>query len=461
MYDKWLIPQSRRVVTLKRPMSQDTPGTSRRLPDAVDLAVIGGGPAGASLAALVAERGWKVALLEKARHPRFHIGESLLPKNLELFDLLGVGERVAGLGVLKKGAEFVTEEEGAEFFRIGFDRALDPCADHAWQVRRSEFDALLFERAREAGALACQSARVRDVNFDVADMPLLSVETDDGMQTLTAGFVADASGRDGLLARKFDLRRTNRHHATAAVYGHFTGIPRNAGDRAGDISIFWFDHGWIWMIPLPGGVTSVGAVCNPGYMRSRRGDPAAFLQQTLSRNATAAARMRAAQSAGPVTATGNYSYRSRAIGGRRWLLLGDAYAFVDPVFSSGVLLGMNSARDALPVIDAELAGRPSRRLRRRYRRRVERGLRTFSWFIYRFPSPVMRYLFTNPQNLLQVEQAVISLLAGDVYDNRRVRWRLHFFRLIYFIATVIMWKPAWRARRQRRFNARSRFENAG
>lgn len=435
--------------------------TPRELPDFVDIAIIGAGPAGSTLATLAAERGWRVALLEKSRHPRFHIGESLLPMNLGLFEELGVAERVAGIGVHKAGAEFIADTPGAEPHRIDFERALHARHTHAWQVRRAEFDSLLYDRAAEAGALTFQSVRVRDVNFSVAEQPVLTVEYHGRINTLSAGYVADASGRDGLLARKFDLRRSNRQHATAALYGHFREVPRHQGRRAGDISVYWFDQGWAWMIPLPDGITSVGAVCNPGYMRSRRGSPHVFLMQTLARNPSAAARMRDAVPAGEVTATGNYSYQARAIGGDRWLLLGDAYAFVDPVFSSGVLLGMSSARDALPLIETELADKPAGYTRMRYRRRMQRGLKTFSWFIYRFPSPVMRHLFVNRQNVMGVERAVISLLAGDVYDNRAVRWRLQLFRIIYLFTSLVYLRQAWRARRQRLVNARTWFKNAG
>lgn len=428
-----------------------TPGPA--IPNFCDLAIVGAGPAGSTLAILAAERGRRVVLLEKDCHPRFHIGESLLPMNLSIFEELGLSEAVADIGVYKPGAEFVLEDMEAPIERIRFDQALNYRHGYAWQVRRAEFDALLFERARQAGALCAQAARVRDADFSAGAGAVLTVDYNGSAATLEAGFVVDASGRDGILARQFDLRQSNRKHATAALFGHFENVAKRPNERAGDISIYWFDEGWFWMIPLRDGVMSVGAVCNPGYLKSRRCDPESFLMHTLARNPRAAERMKTAQAIGKITATGNYSYRARTVGGDRWLLVGDAYAFVDPVFSSGVLMAMSSAEAALPVVEAALNGRDSGLQRRRYKRRIERGINTFSWFIYRFPSPVMRHLFNHRRNILGVEQAVISVLAGDVYDNPGVRRRLWLFRLIYALTALRFGRRAWRARRQRYVNA--------
>lgn len=434
------------------------------LPERVDLAVIGGGPAGSTMASLVAAQGHSVLVLEKDQHPRFHIGESLLPHNMKIFQRLGLVDEIRAIGVDKLGVDFTSDDASEAVQEFRFAEALDlaPGCEQAFQVRRSDFDRLLFEHAGRSGALLVTGARVRDIDFETGADPVLQIALADTEQTVCARFVVDASGRDALLARKFGLQQRNRKHGTAALYGHFRRVPQRAGDSSGNISIYWFDQGWIWMIPLPDGVMSVGAVCNPDYLRSRSGDVDEFFRATMSRNPAAAERLVDAERISSITATGNYSYHSRQLAGERWLMVGDAGVFVDPVFSSGVFFGMHSAECGADVVLAELAGdQPAaRRARRRHRARVSRGVRELSWFIYRFPAPGLRRLFLNPHNVFGIKQAVISVLAGDVFDNARVYWRLRLFRLIYSLTSLGQWRSAWRARRQRLRNAQVVFDRA-
>lgn len=434
------------------------------LPEQVDLAVIGGGPAGSTLAGLVARAGHSVLVLEKQQHPRFHIGESLLPHNMKIFRRLGLADELAQLGVYKAGVDFTASDETEERNGIVFADALDLAdgCEHAYQVRRSDFDRLLFESARKNGADTRCGVRVRDIDFDSQPNPVLTVEADGSAHRVHARFVVDATGRDTLLARKFGLSRRNREHGTAALYAHFRGVPAREGAAAGNISIYWFDEGWIWMIPLPDGVMSIGAVCNPEYLRSRSDDVDAFFEATLQRNPHAWQRARDGQRVSDVTATGNYSYSSSRLIGERWLMAGDAGVFVDPVFSSGVYFAMHSAELGADVVNAELSGDRAavRAARGRFERRIRKGVRELSWFIYRFPTPAMRRLFLSPGEVFRIRQAVISVLAGDVYDNPRVYWRLRLFRLIYTLSSLRELPTAWRARRQRKRNARVVFDRA-
>jgi flavin-dependent dehydrogenase len=266
----------------------------------------------------------------------------------------------------------------------------------------------------------------------------------------------DATGRDGLLAKKFRLRRRNRDHASAAIYAHYRGVTRRPGEDAGNISIYWFDQGWIWMIPLPDDVMSVGAVCRPDYLKTRRVAPTDFLEETLRQCPEAWGRMQDAALERDAEATGNYSYGSHRIGGAGYLLVGDAYAFVDPVFSSGVYLAMSSAEQAASVVEKwldrqYLAFHASLAL---HGFRVRRAIRTFSWFIYRFTSPVMRDLFRQPRNILGAQQAVTSMLAGDVYRGGLIRARLAVFKVIYTIASLVNFRAAKAHRDNRRRLAR-------
>ena len=260
-----------------------TPAPASASPAAFDceVLVVGGGPAGSTIAALLAEHGRDVILAEKGRHPRFHIGESLLPANAALFDRLGVRAEVERFGMTKYGAEFVSPDHDHQAM-IDFAEAWDKSMPYAWQVRRSELDELLFRNAAAKGARALEGCRVRKVEFD-ADGATVEAELDGGAkQTWRARFLVDATGRDTLLANQFRCKEKNRKHNSSALYGHFRGARRLEGRLEGNITIFWFDHGWFWQIPLADGVTSIGAVCWPYYLKSRTKPLPEFFRDTIA-----------------------------------------------------------------------------------------------------------------------------------------------------------------------------------
>lgn len=409
---------------------------SATVPPESDVIVVGGGPAGCTAATFLARRGWTVTLLEKDRHPRFHIGESLLPRNLPILQRLGVLEAIERIGVRKVGADFPAPgPEGYNVFR--FDRALDPTWSHAFQVRRDEFDALLFDNAAGNGVQALQGQRVTSLEF-AADAVTVAGTSETGQPFhCRARYLVDATGRDTLVGNQLRIKRKSRRHQSAAMFAHFRGVERRPGTDAGNISIYRFEHGWVWLIPLRDGVTSVGAVCWPDYLKQRRTDSREFLLQTLHSIPQLQQRMEHAELVDNLHATGNYSYACDRMAGPRWIMAGDSYAFVDPIFSSGVYLAMHAAERAAGVVDGALrAPATERSLQRAYRRQVERGLRTLSWFIVRFTSPAMRKLFAQPRNDLQLEQAMISMLAGDVFRDNGVHWRLSVFKLIYLVTAL-------------------------
>ncbi|WP_147652900.1 NAD(P)/FAD-dependent oxidoreductase [Vulcaniibacterium gelatinicum] len=422
---------------------------------ATDVLVVGGGPAGATAAALLARRGWRVLLLEKDHHPRFHIGESLLPMNLPILERLGVLAQVRAIGVLKRGADFPVEGGAYHVFR--FARALQGGPDHAFQVKREEFDQVLFEHARACGADAREGVAVERIEFDASGRARAALARDRAGRALRIGFrfLLDASGRDTLLGTQLKLKRRNRRHASAAIFSHYAGVRRREGEDAGNITVCRHAHGWAWLIPLRGDLTSVGVVCSPEHLKQRRGETEAFLLRTLEGIGEARERMRGAQRVAPVHVTGNYAYDCARMHGPGWLMVGDAYAFVDPIFSSGVFLAMHSAESGAMAVDAALR-EPAREaaLLAAHARAFERGLDEFKWLIYRFTAPPMKHLFAHPRNLLQVEQALISLLAGDVFEARPVRWRLRVFRLIYALTALRMaphtLRDWWHRRRQAR-----------
>ena len=417
-----------------------------------EVFVIGGGPAGSTIAALLAQRGHDVVVCDKDTHPRFHIGESLLPQNLELFERLGIRDKVEQIAMVKHGAEFVAPTDDAPI-TYEFHDAFDKRWPYAYQVRRSQFDHLLLDNARERGAKVHEGARVRAVEFAIDGPTTLQVEHDDGTRSQwRAQFLVDASGRDTFLANLLGFKRRNRKHASAAIYGHFTDAQRLPGAAEGNISIFWFAHGWFWFIPLKDGTTSVGAVCWTYYTKQRKTDPTQFLMDTIALCPPLAERLRDAKITEPATATGNYSYESTRMTGDRYLLVGDAWAFVDPVFSSGVYLAMNSAAlgaDAVEQMLRDPASAP--RVAAQFDRDVRRGLRTFSWLIYRMTNPIIQQLVLHPRNVLRVQDAVTSLLAGQVFEGvGPLRLRLWFFRLIYYVSCVQSLPTALRAWRRRK-----------
>ncbi len=417
-----------------------------------DVFVLGGGPAGSTAAALLAERGWKVVIVDKERHPRFHIGESMLPMSTPLFERLGVREQVEKIGMVKYGAEFVSALK-KDAVTFDFAKAWNADYPSTYQVRRSQLDEILFRNSGAKGAQTVEECRVTSVEFPKdRDVEIAGVMADGTKREWRARFLVDASGRDTFLSRRFDMKRRNHEHATAAMFGHFVNAKRLPGKEEGNISIFWFDHGWFWFIPLLDGQTSVGAVCSATYMKSRQGDARKFFFDTIARCPALAERLAKAELPGNVTATGNYSYYSDRMYGDRYILVGDAWAFVDPVFSSGVLLGMNSAFLGTDVVDTYLRD-PAKapEALKRFEAGVRSGVRDFSWFIYRMTTPAIEYLFMRPSNKMRMQDAIISLLAGDLFRGTPIARSLRAFKVVYYLWGLLNPKAAlegWRRRRR-------------
>lgn len=418
-----------------------------------EVLVVGGGPAGSTVAALLAEQGRHVVVLEKTRHPRFHIGESLLPLNLPLFDRLGVRDEVEAIGMRKNGVEFNSPTHDAPV-TLDFSDAWDKSFPYAYQVRRSEFDHILFRNAGRKGAELLEGVRANRIDFESEGRGALVTAKDETGRVLQwqARFVIDASGRDTLLANQLQVKEKNRRHNSAAVYGHFTGAQRLTGAAEGNISIFWFDHGWFWFIPLADGTTSVGAVCWPYYLKSRKKDVTSFFHDTIALCPLLARRLEGAQLVEPATATGNYSYSARRSFGHNYLMLGDAFAFIDPVFSSGVFLAMNSAFEGAETVRTCL-DRPQEAAAalRRFDHVMRRGPKQFSWFIYRVTNPAMRELFMHPRNDWRVKEALLAVLAGDIFRGTPFGLRLSIFKVIYLFNCVLSPRRsllAWLRRRR-------------
>lgn len=422
-----------------------------------DVVVMGGGPAGSTIATLLAEKGHQVVLLEKDSHPRFHIGESLLPANLPLFEKLGVADEMARIGMEKWGATFCSPtHEKTSGFKFG--DATDRSMPLAYQVRRSEFDEILFRRAQGVVAEARENCRVREVELgDSATPPrVMAVDDKGATHEWRPKFVVDATGRDTLLGNRLKIKQKNPAHNSAALYGHFRNAQRDCGDLEGNIIIFWFDHGWFWFIPLKDGITSVGAVVWPYYMKTRGKPVREFFMDTIAMCPKLVERLKDAELVDDPTATGNYSYECTACQGENHILVGDAYTFIDPVFSSGVLLAMNGAFAGAELIDARLKGEAAAeaRARSRYDFVMRKGPKEFSWFIYRVTNPTMRELFMSPSEKLDMKKALLSVLAGDLFNGTPIRKGLYAFRCVYYAFSIVHLKRTFNAWRRRAFNIR-------
>jgi flavin-dependent dehydrogenase len=421
-----------------------------------DVLVMGGGPGGSTAAIVLAERGYDVVLVEKARHPRFHIGESLLPANLPLFERLGVAAQVRAIGMEKYGAEFTSSWDGRHQ-AFEFADAWDKSLPLAYQVRRSELDEILIRRAGQAGARVIEGCRARNAVF-AADGKSARVDVahdTGGGGSFEARYLIDATGRDTFLGQSLGAKRRNKRHNSAAMYAHFTGARRRPGKSGGDIDVYWFDHGWFWFIPLADGNTSVGAVVWPHYMKTRKGSVRDFFLSTLALSSPLAERLRDASLSTEVEATGNYAYSCDHSHGANYLLVGDAYTFIDPVFSSGVMLAMSSGEAAALAID-EAVRRPASAARalRRFDRLVRHGPKQFSWFIYRVTNPAMREMFLDPKNVLRMKEALLSLLAGDIFGRTPIWGALLAFKGAYYLVSVVNLGRTLRAARRRAANIR-------
>jgi flavin-dependent dehydrogenase len=417
-----------------------------------DVLIVGGGPAGSSAASILAEQGYRVVVLEKARHPRFHIGESLLPANLPLLERLGVADQVRAMGMEKWGAEFVSPSDGRhqEFqFANGWDKSLQL----AYQVRRSEFDEILLRRAAQLGAEVIEGCRVGDIEF-LGHGARVSAEHEDGRkQSWTAATVIDASGRDTFLGSRLQVKRRNKKHNSAALYAHFSGAQRECGRREGNITIFWFEHGWFWFIPLADGATSIGAVVWPHYLKTRTTSVREFFLATIAQCAPLAEKLKDATLISEVEATGNYSYSCDHSHGANYFLVGDAYTFIDPVFSSGVMLAMNSGIAAAEAIHAcRTQPATAKRTLKQFDRTMRHGPKQFSWFIYRVTNPTMRELFLGPRNVLRMEEALLSLLAGDIFGRTPIWRSLRLLKGVYFLMSLANLGRTIRAARRRAVN---------
>lgn len=393
-----------------------------------DIAIIGGGPAGAAAATLLARRGRKVVVCEREAFPRFKIGESLLPHSMRLFHDLGLHEKLKEGAFPKHGGEIATAC-GRRIKRFYFEGALQLRDRYAYQVERAWFDKMLLEQATASGAEVRQPCAVQRVDF-VAEGATLETSTGE----IRAKYVLDCSGRNAVVGQQFDLRRKYDHLQKFSVFAHFEGVQRDEGRDATLTRLVRGPRDWFWMIPLDDRRTSVGLVCDQADFRAAKKSPEAMLEAAIERSPLMRERMSGARRLGDVHAVGDYSYRNTRLHGDRWLLAGDAAGFIDPIFSTGVFLALHSAEKAANILDSALRRPWLRPIRfalysRGLNRLMDRYLRFVSaWYTEEFVD-----VFTTPRPPLRIPQAVNSVLGGNIHPSFSVWWRLQLFYLVLWV----------------------------
>jgi flavin-dependent dehydrogenase len=326
-----------------------------------DVVVIGGGPGGSTAATMLARQGLRVLLLERDHFPRPHVGESLLPASMPILEELGVAEAIAEAGFLKKwGASMVWGVDPVPW-SWRFEEA-SPQYPHSYQVDRAEFDRLLLDNARSHGVEVREGHRVTEVTFNGDRATGLRALDGDGQAlTVEAGFVVDASGQAALIGRERDLREWDDFFRNLAVYGYYSGVARLDGQDESNILVEAIEDGWCWTIPLNRPpherVASVGVVLDAERAAAaiEAGEVEAYYRSRLAQAAKTSQLLSGAELIEGPLVERDWSYSSRQFVGDGYVLVGDAACFVDPLFSSGVHLAMNSAVLAAAYVTSALA----------------------------------------------------------------------------------------------------------
>jgi len=408
-----------------------------------DVAVVGGGPAGSSTAIRLAQAGRRVLVLERDTFPRFHIGESQVPWSDEVFQALGVADKVARAGFVEKwGASFTSADGSVEKY-ADFATAPETPRPQTYQVTRAELDALLLEHAATCGATVRHGAQARDASF-ASDHAELRYTLAGAERTARVAAIVDASGRGGFLSRRFAERRYEPALRNVAVHAWYENVPRRSGRRAGDIRMITRpDRGWFWFIPVSDEVMSVGVVL-PKDVHAARGETSldAALERYVRETPAAAALLAQARRVSEVRFDADYSYDSSQYAGDRWLVVGDAGAFLDPIFSTGVLLAMQGGIDAAAALDAALAtGDLSRARFAAFERGVGARYRYFRRFATGFYQQPFRDIFFRSDTPLGIREAVISVLAGNWRPSLSIRLRLWAFFAVVAIQRFVPLAP--------------------
>jgi flavin-dependent dehydrogenase len=414
-----------------------------------DFAVAGGGPAGSSAAISLGQRGHSVVLFERETFPRFHIGESLLSTANDAFAALGVTQRIEAASFPQKWGARLFTHDGQSGRYVDFTCVREVTRPQTYQVCREKFDRILLERAREVGAHVREACNVIGCEF-TPDTAILDVASrvDGAARRVQVRALVDATGRGGLIARKFNLRTEEPRLANIAIFSHYTNVPRLEGPRPDDIRLIArSDAGWFWLIPISKELTSVGAVLPKAlYRRLANGSPEETLNRTISDTPIVTELMRGARREWPVRIEKDFSYCASAYAGNRWILAGDAGSFLDPVFSTGVSIAMESGIEAAAELHRALmkndfSASSFAAFSRRQRRRFE----TFRRFVTGFYTPQFRDIFFSPEPPNLIFRSVVTMLAGKWNASFWTRFLNHlFFGMVSIQKRLNITRPVFR-----------------
>jgi FADH2-dependent halogenase len=396
-----------------------------------DVLIIGGGPGGSTAATILARQGRRVVVLEKERFPRFHIGESLLPYNRRLFAELGVLPRLEAAGFLRKSGAQFHAANGSQMAQFVFRHGCFTRETTAFQVERAPFDELLLRHAQASGADVREGWTVERFARAADGIRVTAGDPEGQSQELTGRFLIDASGRGNVTGNQEGLREMHPRHRKLAIYSHFRGVERDAGERGGDTVIVRLPHKWFWLIPLSPDKVSVGCVIDKDEF-ARDGRPAAEVFESLVQaSAVMQKRLARAEALRPLEVTTDFSYSNRQLAAGRVIRVGDAAGFMDPIFSAGVYLAMFTGREAARVIgDALDHGDDGGAAMARYERRVRRSLQTYWRMVEAFYTQPFMELFFSPTERFRLTSAVNAILAGELEGGWRLTWRLRVFFLL-------------------------------
>lgn len=384
-----------------------------------DCVVIGGGPAGATASTILAQHGRSVLVLEKERFPRHHIGESLMPHTWWTFKRLGVLDKLRSSDFpVKQSVQFISasDRESQPFYFPDWDPHE---SSFTWQIPRDRFDLMMLENARSHGANVIQGCRVREVLFDGDRAVGVRAVIDGETRDIGAKVVVDASGNAAILSRQLGIRYGDERLKNGAIYAYYRNVQLDEGRNAGATLVIRTPkgNGWFWVIPLPD-MVSVGVVAPPNYLFTGRGDvPLAILEQEIADCPGIARRLTNAERVTGAYVTSDFSYRSKRISGNGWVLIGDAFGFLDPVYSSGLMLALKSGEWAADAIHEGInEGDISGERLGRFGPRFVAGMHTIRKLVYAFYTEGFSFGAFNREYPEQ-RRNLVRILVGDVFDD--------------------------------------------